>query len=190
MTQDDFVAVSDEEREAMRPRIVDKRTAGRKADADPSRTEDSLREASEATEADALRAYLIQEAGKTEEEVRALSIGELRKTVLEVQALVSEDAEAAPSDATRVLTAFVVYIGHDGHAVADSNLDRVFDVDRTATLNDMWIGAATVQRDIQESSTAQRTLVMMDQRAQALQAQMMQQRMQPAPPLKGVPRRG
>lgn len=66
-------------------------------------------------------------------------------------------------------TAFLVIMGHDGTAQAssDCNLDVV--IDREASIEDMYAGAAIVIRDIEASITAKHVVFGMQVSAQAMQ---------------------
>lgn len=66
-------------------------------------------------------------------------------------------------------TAFLVIMGHDGTATASSDCNQDVVIDREASIEDMYAGAAIVLRDIEASITAKHVVFGMQVSAQAMQ---------------------
>jgi uncharacterized Zn finger protein (UPF0148 family) len=62
----------------------------------------------------------------------------------------AEEAELGVS----AKTAFLVIIGHDGSATATTDMDQLVNIDREASIDDMYAGASIVVRDIEASLAA------------------------------------
>lgn len=95
-----------------------------------------------------------------------------------------EEADRAAQDGVQAMTAFIVIIGHDGSAVASHDLNQTVFIDREATTDDMYSGAAIVVRDIEAAIASKHVVFGLSVSAQAMrekagaiqQAQMLQGR--------------
>lgn len=76
----------------------------------------------------------------------------------------------------RAVTAFLVYQNEEGQWVATADYNgKVFDLDRQATFDDIVGGCAAVQAGCAVQQTAMAVIMMMEQRAQAMQAHIQSQ---------------
>lgn len=83
----------------------------------------------------------------------------------------AKEAEANAPLAVR--TAFLVIIGHDGTATATSDCNQSIEIDREASIDDMYAGAAIVLRDIDASIAAKHVVFGLNVSAQAMQEKQM-----------------
>jgi hypothetical protein len=90
---------------------------------------------------------------------------------------VETDQRTAPR--RQLQTAFLVLLDFDGIATASSDLSLISDMDlaREATLNDMYLGAAMVQKDIQGGEIATRVIMQLQAHAQVAQNAQVAQRL-------------
>lgn len=95
---------------------------------------------------------------------------------LKQKAALKELLESRESETEEVITAFLVVQNKQGQWTAYSEFaDKDLSQDRTATLDDMIGGCANVQVGAQIQQTGMATVMMMEQRAMAMQQQMLQQ---------------
>jgi len=67
--------------------------------------------------------------------------------------------------------AFLVYLDHAGHWVADDNVKRPVTAQRVATFNDFFLAAVTIQKDVAAAETANRVVLIQQQVAQHMARQ-------------------
>jgi len=94
--------------------------------------------------------------------------------LLELQALEQQAMEAQQEqdgESIDVLTAFVVFVGHDGSARASSDMNAVYSIDREANVDDMFSGCSLVVRDINASMASKHTVFGLQVSAQAMSQQ-------------------
>jgi hypothetical protein len=82
----------------------------------------------------------------------------------------------APAAQITTETAFVVYKDENGRWVAQSDLSKTISVIRESTLDDFYVGCASVQRDVMTMETANRVVILQQQMARQVAAQMETQR--------------
>lgn len=83
---------------------------------------------------------------------------------------------AAPeTPAMTVETAFFCYMESNGHWVAEGNMAMKLNIGRSANLNDMFVAAATIQKDVQGAEMAQRIVQAQTQAAQQMAQQIQDQ---------------
>lgn len=174
-------------------RVVDKREQ-RRLEAEAARQAAALAEVEEDSEPTAEAKIII--ASDAEEEVASLlrqnrqdRIAELQEKgrdfetplspeegqeLLRLQA--EEESARAEEEANAGIparTAFLVIMGHDGTATASSDCNQNVVIDREASIEDMYAGAAIVLRDIEASITAKHVVFGMQVSAQAMQEKAM-----------------
>lgn len=84
--------------------------------------------------------------------------------------------EILANSAPVVTTAFLVYQTPEGQWAAEHDIEgKSFDLVRTATLDDVIAGAAAVHAGAAGQQTAMQTIMLMDQRARAIQEMALKQ---------------
>jgi hypothetical protein len=92
----------------------------------------------------------------------------------QVQEELERDGEKRDAGEVRqALTAFLVVVGHDGSAVATSDVNTQLVIDREATVDDMFAGASIVVRDINAATTSKHVVFGLNVSAQAMQEKAM-----------------
>lgn len=76
--------------------------------------------------------------------------------------------------------AFLVYLDEGGHWVAESNMSMNIRSRRLAGINDFFLGAATIQKDVLVAETSGRTVMTQQQAAAQMAAQMQAQQVSQA----------
>jgi hypothetical protein len=79
--------------------------------------------------------------------------------------------KAAEPQGTRVVTAFVLVLGHDGQWSLSPTLDIDIVQDRIASLSDVLTGTHAVNGDVSSTIVSQKTVNLMLQQTQAMAAQ-------------------
>lgn len=92
-------------------------------------------------------------------------------------ASVPEPDPAAEPEAVVSESAFIVYLDANGHWTADTDTTKRLMISRPANMFDIYNAAATVQKDITVSETAQTTVMLQQQSAAAIAQRMQAQQM-------------
>lgn len=90
--------------------------------------------------------------------------------LLRLQAEQQEADVAANVGVHAARTAFLVVVGYDGSAVATHDVNLELEIEREASIDDMYAGAALVVRDIEASLAAKHVVFGMQQGVQQLAA--------------------
>lgn len=90
---------------------------------------------------------------------------------------VPEPDPATEPEAVVSESAFIVYLDANGHWTADTDTTKRLMISRPANMFDIYNAAATVQKDITVSETAQTTVMLQQQSAAAIAQRMQAQQM-------------